>query len=129
MYVNVKWFCKSRFTKCFVLNIHANEFLLNCIVSINIICVCMCVCMCFCMRFCMRSCMYVCMYVCISACMCVPACMRGRTRACMYSTTTIQSNLFHLSYIYTIILHKSVCLSAFANCRSQLLLDRLGRCL
>ena len=35
--------------------------------------------------------------------------------------------------IYTIILHKyvclSVCLSAFANCRSQFLVDRLGRCL
>ena len=31
--------------------------------------------------------------------------------------------------IYTIILLKSVCLSAFANCRSQFLLDLLGRCL
>ena len=30
---------------------------------------------------------------------------------------------------HTIILLKSVCLSAFANCRSQFLLDRLGRCL
>ena len=34
-----------------------------------------------------------------------------------------------LPIIYTIILLKSVCLSAFANCRSQFLLDRLGRCL
>ena len=32
-------------------------------------------------------------------------------------------------YIYTIILLKSVCLSQLANCRSQFLLDRLGRCL
>ena len=31
--------------------------------------------------------------------------------------------------IYTIILLKSVCQSAFANCRSRFLLDRLGRCL
>ena len=31
--------------------------------------------------------------------------------------------------IYTIILLKSVCLSSFANCRSQFLLDLLGRCL
>ena len=31
--------------------------------------------------------------------------------------------------IYTIILLKSVCLSVFANCRSQFLLDRLGRCI
>ena len=31
--------------------------------------------------------------------------------------------------IYTIICLKSVCLSAFANCRSQFLLDRLGKCL
>ena len=31
--------------------------------------------------------------------------------------------------IYTIILLKSVCLSQLANCRSQFLLDRLGRCL
>ena len=31
--------------------------------------------------------------------------------------------------IYTIILLKSVCLSMLANCRSQFLLDRLGRCL
>ena len=31
--------------------------------------------------------------------------------------------------IYTIILLKSVCLLVFANCRSQFLLDRLGRCL
>ncbi len=32
-------------------------------------------------------------------------------------------------YIYTIISLKSVCLSQLTNCRSQLLLDRLGRCL
>ena len=31
--------------------------------------------------------------------------------------------------IYTIIIHKSVCLSAFASCRTQFLLDCLGRCL
>ena len=35
----------------------------------------------------------------------------------------------YLQHIYTIILLKSVCLSAFANCRSQFLLDLLGRCL
>ena len=33
------------------------------------------------------------------------------------------------AYIYTIILLKSVCLSTFADCRSQFLLDRLERCL
>ncbi len=32
-------------------------------------------------------------------------------------------------YIYTIICLKSVCLATFADCRSQFLLDRLGRCL
>ena len=32
-------------------------------------------------------------------------------------------------YIYTIICLKSVCRSTFADCRSQFLLDRLGRCL
>ena len=42
---------------------------------------------------------------------------------------TIQSNLFHLSYIYTIILLKYVCLSVLANCRSKFLLDCLRRCL
>ena len=31
--------------------------------------------------------------------------------------------------IYTIICLKSVCLATFADCRSQFLLDRLGRCL
>ena len=31
--------------------------------------------------------------------------------------------------IYTIILLKSVCLSVLANCRSQFLLDRLGKCI
>ena len=31
--------------------------------------------------------------------------------------------------IYTILFLKSVCLSAFANCLSQFLLDRLGKCL
>ena len=31
--------------------------------------------------------------------------------------------------IYTIILLKYVCLSVFANCRSQFLLDRLGKCI
>ena len=36
--------------------------------------------------------------------------------------------LLHM-VIYTIIPLKSVCLSAFANCRSQFLLDLLGRCL
>ena len=30
-------------------------------------------------------------------------------------------------YIYIIILRKTACLSLFANCRSQFLLDRLGR--
>ena len=35
----------------------------------------------------------------------------------------------HNNIIYTIILLKSVCLSVLANCRSQFLLDRLGRCL
>ena len=33
------------------------------------------------------------------------------------------------STIYTIICLKSVCRSTFADCRSQFLLDRLGRCL
>ena len=32
-------------------------------------------------------------------------------------------------YIYTIICLKSVCRATFADCRSQFLLDRLGRCL
>ena len=32
-------------------------------------------------------------------------------------------------HIYTIICIKSVCRSTFADCRSQFLLDRLGRCL
>ena len=32
-------------------------------------------------------------------------------------------------YIYTIICLKSVCRSTFADCKSQFLLDRLGRCL
>ena len=34
-----------------------------------------------------------------------------------------------LQCIYTLILLKSVCRSMLANCRSQFLLDRLGRCL
>ena len=38
-------------------------------------------------------------------------------------------NLMHFCVIYTIILLKSVCLSQLAKCRSQFLLDRLGRCL
>ena len=33
------------------------------------------------------------------------------------------------THIYTIICLKSVCRSTFADCRSQFLLDRLGRCL
>ncbi len=32
-----------------------------------------------------------------------------------------------MSTVYTIILLKSVCLSQLANCRSEFLLDRLGR--
>ena len=45
---------------------------------------------------------------------------------------TIQYNQIYFTFhtcIYTIILLKAVCLPVLANCRSQFLLDRLGRCL
>ena len=35
----------------------------------------------------------------------------------------------HAAVIYTTILFKSVVLSQLSNCRSQFLLDRLGKCL
>ena len=38
-------------------------------------------------------------------------------------------NTFETIYRLTIILLKYVCLSAFANCRSQFLLDRLEKCI
>ena len=41
----------------------------------------------------------------------------------------MNSKLSSILCIYTIILIKSVCLSQLTNCRSQFLLDRLGRCL
>ena len=44
---------------------------------------------------------------------------------CRHSSTTAERK----KEIYTIILLKSVCLSAFANCRSEFLLNRLGKCL
>ena len=44
-------------------------------------------------------------------------------------STTSSKSAKTLRIIYTIICLKSVCRSTFADCRSQFLLDRLGRCL
>ena len=38
------------------------------------------------------------------------------------------ASVLHLSHLCTIVLLKSVSLSQLANCRSQFLIDRLGRC-
>ena len=48
--------------------------------------------------------------------------------SCKYRNTNIWVRK-RTNVIYTIICLKSVCLSTFADCRSQFLLDRLGRCL
>ena len=52
---------------------------------------------------------------------------------CAIESQSCSSDCYHAiitsKLIYTIILLKSVCLSVFANCRSQFLLDRLGKCL
>ena len=42
----------------------------------------------------------------------------------LFTTCPHQFDLFHLYYNYPY-----VCLSTFANCKSQFLLDRLGRCI
>ena len=50
---------------------------------------------------------------------------------CRQQNVTSLPSILHIAwqFIHTIILLKYVCLSQLANCRSQVLLDRLGRCI
>ena len=76
----------------------------------------------------------------LAICGCVPGQISPGNNVCFLSTNRTRNacgigvmlvviDIHIIIVIYTIIFLKSVCLSEFANCRSQFLLDRLGRCI